>query len=256
MGQKPTLLSDMSTTAIRDRRPLPLIVRDGIRRLIAERELALGDRLPSEAELSGQFQVARTTVREALKLLEQDGLIDVRQGAGRFISFMPPLEQPITRLEGVTQMLRGMGFEVTNKVLDVSEVKASAQEITALRLYPGATVIRLERMRLQGEIPLIYSVDVVRRDAIEGDIAAKDWTGSLIDMLAERGLAITSAQTQFLATTLPRSIAQRLQLDPKEPWLLFVETMFTEGGQPIICGHDYYRGDAISFNVIRRREVP
>ncbi len=112
----------------RDRRSLPLQVRDEIREMIVQDGLRRGDQLPSEAELATRFDVARTTIREALKLLEQDGLIGVRHGRGRFVLAVPGVQTPITRLESVTEMMARLGYSVTNRVLSVKEIPASLDE--------------------------------------------------------------------------------------------------------------------------------
>jgi GntR family transcriptional repressor for pyruvate dehydrogenase complex len=54
--------------------------------LIAEGRLKPGDRLPTEVELMQQFNVGRSTLREALKSLAVFGLIETRRGAGTFVS--------------------------------------------------------------------------------------------------------------------------------------------------------------------------
>jgi GntR family transcriptional regulator len=140
---------------VRDRRPLALQVRDEISELIAERDLKPGDQLPGEAELAALFSVARTTVREALKLLEQDGQIDVRHGVGRFVA-PTAVQWPITRLESVTEMMVAMGSPVTNRVISVGMEPASAEEAAALRQAVGSLVVRLERVRSIDRRPIIY----------------------------------------------------------------------------------------------------
>ena len=57
----------------RDRRSLPLQVRDAIRTYLDEDRLGPGARLPSGGELAVRFEVSRSTLREAMRLLEQDG---------------------------------------------------------------------------------------------------------------------------------------------------------------------------------------
>lgn len=65
-----------------DRRPLPDIVADRIREAIIEGEFAPGDRLPPERELAERLHVNRSSVREALKKLEQLRLVEIQQGSG------------------------------------------------------------------------------------------------------------------------------------------------------------------------------
>ncbi|MCX8956356.1 FCD domain-containing protein [Erwinia psidii] len=60
-----------------------------LRNMIQQRPCAVGDRLPAEREIAEQLNVTRTLVREALIMLEIEGLIDVRRGAGIFVIGQP-----------------------------------------------------------------------------------------------------------------------------------------------------------------------
>lgn len=67
-------------------RRLPDEIATSILEAISRGELLAGDRLPTEMDLSEQFGVARTVVREAISLLKFDGVITARQGVGAFVS--------------------------------------------------------------------------------------------------------------------------------------------------------------------------
>ncbi len=238
----------------RDRRPLALIVRDGIRDLLLQEHVAIGDQLPSEADLASRFQVARTTVREALKLLEQDGLIDVQHGRGRFVTALPSDVRPITRLESVTEMMAGLGYDLKNVVLDRVIRDATPAEAEALRLKPGERVLCLERFRLHASDVLIYSVDVLpERILTSQPPRAEDWSGSLLAILAQVGQFVAYASAQIRADRLPPTIAERAGLDAAAPWLLLVQVNINQVGEPIIFSTDYHKADEISFHVLRRR---
>lgn len=75
--------------AVTRRRALPEEIAGVIERRIATGELARGQRLPTEAELSEQFGVSRNVLREAMARLKRDGLIDTRQGLGAFVCETP-----------------------------------------------------------------------------------------------------------------------------------------------------------------------
>jgi GntR family transcriptional repressor for pyruvate dehydrogenase complex len=74
-----------------------------IRALIREGRWAPGDQIPPERELAERFRVSRTSVREALRALEMQGVIDSRQGGGTFVrtadteALVPPLAAAILR---------------------------------------------------------------------------------------------------------------------------------------------------------------
>ena len=59
--------------------------RQGIERLITERALTPGSKLPTESNLAGELYVSRTTIRNALNLLEQEGKIERTPGQGRIV---------------------------------------------------------------------------------------------------------------------------------------------------------------------------
>jgi GntR family transcriptional regulator len=242
-----------SVPAVRDRRPLALQVRDEIRELISERALGPGDQLPGEAELASLFGVARTTVREALKLLEQDGRIDVRHGVGRFIA-PASVQWPITRLESVTEMMQAMGTSVTNRIVTVAMATATDHEAAALRVAVGAPVVRLERIRSVDGRAVIYSIDVILASVVDDDFAAIDWSGSLQALLRARGAAMASSVAGLRAVTLPRTVAAVMGEDSHAPWLLMIQTHFTPTGRAVLYSHDYHRGDAFTFNVPRRAD--
>ena len=246
----------MEDRTMRDRRPLPLQVRDQVLALIKREDLGPGDQLPTEAEIAARFDVARTTAREAFKLLEQDGVVDVRHGLGRYVSQLATLERPITRLESVSEMMQSRGYTVTNRVVSVTVGPANQQEAAALDQPVGTEVIRLERVRLQQGDPLIYSVDVVPRALFEAPLDQEDWSGSLLDKLESRGARVVSTAAQIVATRLPAEARRALSTDladPDGPWILLVQRNLDEAGRPVIYSRDYHRGDRFPFNVVRRR---
>src|SRR5689334_4901381 len=117
-----------------DRRALPLRVRDLILEQIRSGDLPPGSQLPPEPALGEQFGVGRSTVREAVKLLVNDGIVDVQHGRGSFITGLAQLatERPITRFESVTEMMAALGYTVENRVISVDECRASVEEAAEL----------------------------------------------------------------------------------------------------------------------------
>ncbi|HTY73812.1 MAG TPA: GntR family transcriptional regulator [Actinomycetes bacterium] len=238
---------------VADPRSLAAQLADRIRQAIVDGTFGRGEQLPSEERLCEVFRVGRTTVREALKELQSEGVVQVRRGRGRFVSSLPPVQRPITRLESVTDMLAAQGYTVVNRLLAQYTRRASADERANLRLGPEDDVVHLERLRLaQGE-PLIYSVDVVPAQLL-GPAGDKEWEGSLFVALERLGLTPTASVSTFRASLLPPAAQQACGLDPSLPWLLMVQLNLTDEGIPVIFSHDYHRGDRFSFEVLRRAE--
>ncbi|WP_454111856.1 GntR family transcriptional regulator [Microbacterium aurum] len=229
-------------------------LRDSIEALIHRDDLAPGDQMPTEQVLSERLGFSRSTVREALRLLEQDGLLRAEQGRGRFVSGAGALrvERPVTKYESITEMLEGLGYRVTSAVLDVGESTATAEEAEALQLQEGDPVVRLVRLRCGNDIPLVFSINVIPRDCLPGPIGHRDWSGSLSRALEAHGRTIVSSVARISAVDVPAEYGERFSLSQYDPWLLATETCITTDGSPVVYAQEYHRGSEIAFNVLRR----
>jgi GntR family transcriptional regulator len=241
-------------TPLRDERTLVLQLRDAISALIEEQGLRPGDQLPTEAELTRKFQISRPALREALKLLEQDGAIYVKHGKGRFVSAAAALqvERPITCFESVTDMMHKSGYRPMNKVLSISEEVALDEVRTALRLAPGSRVIRLERLRMQGDEVLVYCLDYIPRSIISDRLYDIDWSGSLLDLLERHDMRPRMSTAIAAAIMLPPEVSERNDLHDFGPAFLITETAFTPTGVPVVFAKDYHRGSRFSFSFVRK----
>ena len=243
---------------IRDRRPLPVQVRDEVLESIRDQRLKVGERLPSEPELAERTGVARTTVREALKLLQKEGFLEVRPGQGWFVaplSAFEPIERPITRLESVTDMLRSLGLPVTERLLGVTVRRPSAEEAGALELTDSADVVQVQRVRLlEDGTPLVLSSAVFPREVAPPSLDGVDWSCSILQTLEGWGHRIEASAAQIQAAGLPTPMARQVGLASGTPCLILTQRNVSESGRSILYSRDYYRGDRFTFNVFRRRE--
>jgi GntR family transcriptional repressor for pyruvate dehydrogenase complex len=103
---------------------------DSVKSQIVKGELASGDQLPNEKDLSMQYGVSRTVVREAMKALAQEGLIEVQAGRGTFVAHQTL--DAIKRSLGNLSMLQGDQFSG-----DLTEVREL--------LEPGITFLAAQR---------------------------------------------------------------------------------------------------------------
>jgi GntR family transcriptional regulator len=239
---------------LRDKQTLVVRLRDRISDLIRETDLKPGDKLPTEAELTRRFGISRPVVREALKLLEQDNLIYAAHGRGRFVSPMSAIqvERPITVFESVSDMTRHYGYDTINKVLSVAEEAPSDAVATQLQMSVGEQVIRIERLRVHCDIPILYCVDYVPRSVIPAALDDIDWSGSLLALLEECKNRPRMSAATVSAVTLPTDVIQRNDLGDFGPALLITETCFNAVGKPVIYAIDYHRGSHFSFSLARK----
>ena len=236
------------------REPMSVQLRDALMGYFSEHGVKPGDRVLSEPEIVELFKVGRSTAREALKLLEHDGLVEVRPGLGRYLTSLSAasVARPITRFESVSEMLRGLGHTASTLVLSVQEDLPDEAEQEALSLTADHPVVRVERLRSEGDVPLMYSVDTIVRDFIPGPVRHIDWSGSITALLRDQGREPTFSTARILALDMPQPVADKYSLGEFDPWLLITETAFASTGEPVLFAKDYHRGDLFSFNVLRR----
>ncbi len=239
---------------LRDTRTLVIQLRDRIADLIRDEGLGPGDKLPTEAQLTARFKISRPALREALKLLEQDGVITVEHGRGRFISAMSAVhvDRPITVFESVTDMARQYGYQPKNKVLSIAEEAPDEIIARQLHLQPGERVIRIERLRLEGDTPIMYCLDYVPRSLIPARLYDIDWSGSLLALLDEHKQRPRMSAASVKAVMLPDEVVARNDLRDFGPALLITETCFSAAGLPVIYAIDYHRGSHFTFSLVRK----
>lgn len=235
----------------RDKRSLPAQVHEHLRHQIVSGEFARGSRLPTEERLSAYFGVSRVTVREALRMLQRDQLIESVQGRGHFALGNPTfIEKPVSELQSVTELMQGLGHTFRTEVLAVRQ-GAAGDDSSVLQLPPDEQVVRLERLWRSPDDPIIYSVDVFPTWIVGDQQPA--WEGSLLEIFERAGAAVAYSHALIRAATLPRAIARRAGLAPSLPWALMEQTNFTAADVPVLHSFDYHRGDKFEFYTLRQR---
>lgn len=119
-------------------------IADDLRRRLESGDLGTSRLLPSESELSEAYAASRVTVRRALEVLRDAGLVDSRQGFGWFVA-TDPLRQSLGRLGTIERQLTDEGVESTRQVLDFRFVDAPAR---ARQVLGCDTVLRVRRLNL------------------------------------------------------------------------------------------------------------
>lgn len=229
-------------------------VRDAVLNLIRTEKLGMGDRLPSEERLTEQFGVSRPALREALRGLEQDGILRTEHGRGRFVMAGAALqvERPITTFESVTDMLEGYGYKTTTRLLSVKSLAASEDLAEGLRCPLGTPVVQIERLRSKAGRPILYSLDYVPAE-IAGQAAIDlDWATSVVQTLRRRGLGPIASTARVSATTLPDKAKSTWNIPDFGAALLVTETCFTVDGIAVLFAKDYHHGKYFSFSFARR----
>ncbi len=236
-----------------DRRSLPAQTCYRLRALIQQGHWEPGSRLPSENALATQLGISRATLREALRLLEEEGLITRRHGVGTFVTPHPRLESGLERLESVLSLAARLGMQAHYQDLSVQTVEADRALAEHLRVEKGTPLTRVSRTILVDGRPVAYLEDFVPAHWLSPQDLGDTFTGSVLDALRQHpALRVQEARADIIAIRAGRSLAHRLQVQPGDALLLLEETLFDAFGVPLDFSRNYFVPDRFRFYVVRK----
>lgn len=215
---------------------------DDLRARILAGEFSAADPIPTEAQLSLGYRASRITVRHALDLLEQEGLVHREQGRGSFIRRRTIAVGP-RRLTSFTEELRERGVRQGSVLLAVGIVPAPPD--APLDLGPSRACTRIERVRKADDRPIAHQVTWIPEELGHGAEAAVGIHGSLYDFLRDvHGLEIDSADETYRVGGADVDAARLLDLEPGAPVFIvervgFVRARCVEWTRSVVRGDDY-----------------
>jgi GntR family transcriptional regulator len=218
---------------------------------IAEGTFPVGDRLPSETQLAARFDLHRNTVRHAISELAEEGLVETRRGVGTFVKRMSSLV-PVHRLGRITSFvddfeINDVAFE--DQMLGKEAVAAPIEVAAKLRVDPGASLVKVERLRLADRTPFVFERQYYPYGPFHR-LLEMEISGSLYRILTERFGADLHHSTKTLRAISPdEETARRLGIPRAVPCMAIESVTYSSGNEPLEVLHAYYRGDRYLFQV-------
>jgi GntR family transcriptional regulator len=205
-----------------------------------------GTAVPPERTLSQRFNLARTTVRQALQELAIEGHVVRLRGRGTFVA--PPKITQTLQLTSYTEDVQARGLRPSSRLLDVSTVAATGEIAERLQLATGAPVIRIERLRLAKNEPMAIEAVHLDPERFPGIETALSEQTSLYSLMRERYAIIPVDAEETIESVLASpSNARLLGSDSTTPLLLLTRTSWDDDGSAVEFVHSFYRGDRYRF---------
>ncbi len=257
-------MSDDTGWALPARAPLVSQTAAAIRARIEGGRWQLGQQLPSEPQLAGELGISRATLRESVRLLISNGLLDRRHGVGTFVARVPPpsIERGIDELFGAGDAIEQMGYRPAVGACQIELITAPDVVARELRLEPAAAVCHLRRVRLADGRPVMVCDDYIdARLLLARDIALDDLErslqargGSLYAWLEhDLGRAIDTALARIEPVVATQETAAALAIDPGDALLLLRQTHFGPDGTEVLYSENLHNNRLMHFHVVRRR---
>lgn len=234
----------------RDMTPRYYKIYEELHKALTENRYKDGDRFPSESELCRRFKVSRGTVREAMKLLFQQGLVTREQGRGSFVTLKSKIEQDAQHLMGFTELMDRHGKKASAKLLEVRTEKPPEPIQKILGLDKSGEAVRVRRLRFGDDEPLIIERSYFVRELFESLLDFDLEQESIYEVLyRETDLELGAAQQTIEAVLAKPSEGRLLNIKPGSPLLLIKRLIKTEEGALFQYSEDLYRSDKLSFTI-------
>jgi GntR family transcriptional regulator len=205
-----------------------------------------GSPIPTERSLASEFDVSRTTVRQALAELTVEGRLLRVQGKGTFAA-EPKVAQRL-QLSSYTEDMRAQGRQPSSRLIEASEVAAEAELARLLGVRAGAKVLRLHRLRLADNEPMAIETTHLALGRFRGLRRHLAPGASLYQVLRERfGVEMGYAEETIETALASPEEAELLGADIGLPMLLLSRHSFDVEGNPVEWVRSVYRGDRYKF---------
>lgn len=231
------------------------IVADQLRATLRAGEWRQGQQLPSEPALAKAMGVSRTTLREALRSLENEGLISRRHGVGSFVTvnsghIIAGLEQ----IESYVKTIQRCGFQAEDRVLRIEGGEIEPEISGLLDLPPGSLGWIIFSLRLANGLPVIYCRDVIPTVLVpDRRVMERRVSKTLLDFFGEE-LGIRPAYAFLtIGAILPKGeVMEQLGCQATEPLVTLRGPAFTSTDRPLYYHWAYVRSQYIDLTLVRR----
>ena len=238
--------------------PLPEAIASLLRDAVLRGSLGPNERLPAEPELAERLKVSRATLRHAVSILTQEGLLVRRRGIGTFVSSVPSrvLRGGLTDLTSTTELIRRQGYTPGTEGLETRTSKIPEGAVDVFHQGAEGSFLHITRTRLADGVPVIHCEEFIPYSVLTDTNFkppppnAKDW--SLYEALSAAGITPTVAECRVIPVLADKAIAKRLRLRPGHPVLLLKQVHYAASGEPVLYCENWHNTELIEFQVVRR----
>ena len=236
-----------------DHRHLYLQVIDRIKADIEKGVYKENDKLPSEFELSKTLGVSRATLREALRLLEEDNVIIRSHGVGTFVNTKPLFTSGIEHLYSVSTMIEQAGKVPDTIFMSAIEEKATPDDVERFQIDMDDNVLTIERVRTADGEPVVYCIDKVPSNYLHQEFLTKDNISLFSALEKSANVRVTYAITQIDPIGYHDHVSPILKTGKDTALLVLSQAHYDEYDRLVLYSKNYFRADKFSFHVVRKR---
>ena len=233
-------------------KPMYRQIADALREKISAGELKPGDALPTESSLQEAFNVSRVTVRQALKLLTEEQIVESIQGSGTYVK-EERVNYDIYQLTGFYEKLADRNVDTHSEVRIFEVLKADAKLAEKLNLSHDDKVWHVKRVRFIKQKPVNLE-ETWMPLALFPDLTWEVMENSKYHYVEQIKKLVIDRSEQELVPIMPSEEAiAALSLDPAKPILEKVSRGFLKDGRVFEYSRNVFNTDDYKFTLVARR---
>lgn len=236
-----------------DKVPLYVRIYEQLFRLIEENYFKEGEKLPGENTLAKELGVSRSSIRQALLILQEDGIINNVQGKGNFlVKTKKNIEIGLERICNVARTFNNEEYEEVS--IDKNYEMPGEWIRSVLKLKQNILVVLFHRRYKINSEYVCYNITVIPYDYIIEYNLDMENNESLLTFLDDNLYeSVASSKMDLKITKAGASIAEKVSIPEDTPLICFEEIMYKDSGVPFAISKSYFRPEFYEFHINRRR---
>lgn len=222
-----------------------ITIHDQIKEEIDQGIWKIGQRLPSERDLADIFQVSRMTLRQAVTLLVEEGVLTRKVGSGTYVA-STRVQEKMRGTTSFTDIVQLQGKTPSSKLLSYTRTLPNEQECKQLNLTSQDSIVRMERVRYADDLPVVYEVASIPAGLIE-NVRKEEVTNHFFKTLTDNGYEIGKSQQTIYARLANDKVAKHLQIAKNEAILALRQVSYLTDGRPFEYVNSQYVGERFEF---------
>ena len=222
------------------------MVKEYILQNIASGVYPIGHMIDSEPVLSERLQVSRMTVREAIRDLVEENILEKQHGRGTFVLKQPRFKGFQCGI-GFSEEMKRHGMVPSARDIQLIETTANEEIAQDLQITINAPVWNIKRVRLANDIPIAYEDEYFTK-AIVTNLTVEIANHSIYEYLYQQGIEFTYVDQMLDAVLANKEISQRLEVPVGTPLIRMYIIAHLKNGTPFNCGTTYYRTDSFQLS--------
>ncbi|CUO63577.1 MULTISPECIES: GntR family transcriptional regulator [Clostridium] len=227
--------------------PIYIKIEKYLRELIDSEKIKPGELLPSENQLSEEFNVTRMTVRSAFNNLVKQGYIIRKRGIGSIV-LGNKVSDNMGAMESFTKEMLRKGYEVTTKLISLLVIEADDTIKERLNIEKGENVWEIKRVRYANGEPVSYMITYMPVKMFPN--LKKDDCISLYNYIRDNNYNIYKANRTIEAIISNAELINLLELDSEAPILHIEQVGILQNGEAFEYSHTYHYGYKLTLNAL------